>query len=1159
MYFDFITLNLDTSKQTSRIHHQLQGLEAFYMSAPIFEKQLTSVYILTDETRIDSTYQLLRFLSPNKEVLVFPAWDVVPYDRASPNRDVMADRVQLLNKLSEKRDTPTIILTTVNALCQKTPPLDCFNGSPLTLNTSDTIQPEATTRALTSKGYRRVEIVREPGEFAIRGSIIDLFPASDSVAYRLDLFGDAIETIKKFDPSTQRSTETIESIHLTDTSELQLTDDTVRRFRQRFVELFGTSSAKSELYESVSAFTPIIGMEHLLPLFFEHLNSFFDFLPQDTLFFLDEQWKSALDAREDLILTHYNARKHDINPGNDPSLTYYAVPPTLMFLEKSDVEKNIAAFKSFQFDRFKSVPNEDLISSSSLTLTPKFSKKRDNEHLYQNIITYIQENQSKKKNVFLCFSSPTAQTTILHALKNQNISIENISSIHDVSDQKKGKLYICPITLDQGFETDHHVFLTEEDVFGEKLARPYKRKRKASLFIKTFQSLSVGDYVVHQDHGIGRYDGLITLMINNLPHDCLRVVYANDDKIFVPVENLEVLSRYGSDDAVIQLDRLGAASWQTRKARVKKNLLEIADQLVKIAAQRKAQHAPVCSALAGLYDVFCSQFPYIETDDQLRAIEEALHDLESGTPMDRLICGDVGFGKTEVAMRAACVAAINGFQVALLAPTTLLAHQHYKNFVKRFEGFALKIEQLSRLTSKSSIPLIQKETERGSTSVVIGTHSILNDNLRFKNLGLVIIDEEQHFGVKQKEKLKKLYPNVHVLALSATPIPRTLQLSLSGVRDLSIIATPPVDRMSVNTFVLPFDALIIREALMREKYRQGQSFYVSPRIEYLNTLYETLQTLLPELKIAVAHGQMPAKHLEKVMFDFHDKKYDVLLATNIIESGLDIPTVNTIIIDRADLFGLSQLYQLRGRVGRSKTRAYAYLTIPNQKKLNEKSLKRLEVMQSLDTLGAGFQLASYDMDIRGAGNILGEAQSGHIREVGVELYQQLLEEAVHEVENPAQQSKEPIATWTPQLNLDLPVLIPETYVTDLGTRLELYQRIAQITELEEIPDLENEMLDRYGPLPDTFKNLLSVIDLKVLSKRAHIDKVDLGQKGVVISFYRNEFPRPDKLIDYIQARHGLVRLRQDHKLVILTNWSTHEEKMTGLRSILLQLESMAHA
>ncbi|MGN6670754.1 MAG: transcription-repair coupling factor, partial [Candidatus Nucleicultricaceae bacterium] len=995
MYFDFITFNHDPSKQTSKIHHKLQGLEAFYIGSPAFEHQSIAVYVLTDETRIDSTYQLLRFLNPSKEVLVFPAWDVVPYDRASPNRDVMADRVQLLNKLCSERHYPLIILTTINALCQKIPPLPRFKNGPLLLRTNDTIHLEQTVQAFTSKGYRRVEIVREPGEFVVRGSILDLFPASDVSAYRLDLFGDTIETIKTFDPTTQRSIEVIEHIQLTDTSELQLTDDTVRRFRQRFVELFGTSAVKSELYELISAFTPVLGMEHLLPLFFEQLDTFFDFLPEDALFFLDEQWQDALGAREELVLTHYQARQQDINITQDASLIYYAVPPTLMFLPKEDLVKKIHTFKTIQFDRFRQTFDEEAIDSPlRLTLTPKFSTKKDSEHLYENLITFIRERQSKNKDIILCFPSPTAQTTILHAFKSQNLFIETIDSVNDLPKRPKGKLYMCPLSLEQGFEANHYIFLTEEDVFGEKLARPYKRKRKASLFIKTFQSLSVGDYVVHQDHGIGRYDGLITLMINNLPHDCLRVVYANDDKVFVPVENLEVLTRYGSDDTVVQLDRLGAASWQTRKARVKKNLLEIADQLVKIAAQRKAQHAPICSPLSGLYDVFCGQFPYVETDDQLRAIEETLQDLESGTPMDRLVCGDVGFGKTEVAMRAACVAAVNGYQVALLAPTTLLAHQHYKNFVKRFEGFALKIEQLSRLTPKSAIPLIHSEAERGSTSVVIGTHSILNNNLRFKNLGLVIVDEEQHFGVKQKEKLKKLYPNIHVLALSATPIPRTLQLSLSGVRDLSIIATPPVDRMSVNTFVLPFDALIIREALMREKYRQGQSFYVSPRIEYLNTLYETLQTLIPELKIAVAHGQMPAKHLEKVMFDFHDKKYDVLLATNIIESGLDIPTVNTIIIDRADLFGLSQLYQLRGRVGRSKTRAYAYLTIPNQKLMSEKSLKRLEVMQSLDTLGAGFQLASYDMDIRGAGNILGEAQSGHVREVGVELYQQLLEEAV---------------------------------------------------------------------------------------------------------------------------------------------------------------------
>ncbi|MBX9697763.1 MAG: transcription-repair coupling factor, partial [Alphaproteobacteria bacterium] len=1141
------------------LHQGIRGLEPFFIAHKSFSKIPLCVYILTDDTKLDLTAETLRFLNPTKTIHIFHAWDVVPYDRASPNKEIMAERVQVFDMLSTGISGHAILLTTITALTQKIPPLDRINSLTTVLKSGQTLDLASLQEQLLLKGYRRVEVVREPSEYSIRGSIIDIFPAGESDPYRLDLFGDVIEFIKRFDPTTQRSGNAVDQFSLSNTSELLLSEETIKNFRQNFVELFGSSATKSDLYQAISAKQSTIGMEHLLPLFHQKMQTVFDMLPSDCVIFLDEQWQASLDARSDLIQTHFKARLTD-SPTTRASINpYFAVPPTLMFLDADTFKEKIDQFSHFTFDRFHpDASKATTFKEGILTLTPKFSDQKDSEHLHQNVGSYIRNKNAQNKTVILAVTSSSAEASLIQGLKTQNLSPVLADTI-SIIDASQNGLYICPLSLEQGFETSTCIFLTEEDIFGEKQARPYKRKKKSSLFIKTFQSLSLGDYVVHRDHGIGRYDGLITLMINNLPHDCLCVIYSNDDKIFVPVENLEVLTRYGSDDTSVQLDRLGIASWQTRKARVKKNLLAIANHLVKIAAERKAQQGPICHPLSGLYDVFCGKFPYVETEDQMRAIEECLSDLESGTPMDRLICGDVGFGKTEVAMRATAVVALQGYQVALISPTTLLSHQHNKNFQERFDGFALKIEQLSRLTPKSAIPLIHKEIEAGRTSIIIGTHSIFNDSLKFNNLGLVIIDEEQHFGVKQKEKLKTLYPNIHVLTLSATPIPRTLQLSLSGVRDLSIIATPPVDRMAVNTFVLPFDDLIIKEALMREKFRQGQSFYVSPRIEYLTTLYEKLQTLTPELKIAVAHGQMPPKQLEKIMLAFHNQEYDVLLATNIIESGLDIPRVNTIIIDRSDLFGLSQLYQLRGRVGRSKTRAYAYLTIPPQKLLSDKSLKRLEVMQTLDTLGAGFQLASYDMDIRGAGNILGEEQSGHIKEVGVELYQQLLEEAVNEIQHADSPNKQAFEQWTPQLNLNLPVLIPDSYVTDLSSRLELYQHIAQIQEVDEIEDLHVELLDRYGQIPETFLNLLSIIDLKVLSKKAHVDKVDMGQKGVIISFYKNLFPRPEKLIHHIQSHHGIMRLRQDHRLVVITHWLTHEDKMKGLRQILSELRALVES
>jgi transcription-repair coupling factor (superfamily II helicase) len=712
--------------------------------------------------------------------------------------------------------------------------------------------------------------------------------------------------------------------------------------------------------------------------------------------------------------------------------------------------------------------------------------------------------------------------------------------------------------VEKGFRLGDTLFLTEQDILGERIARATQRRRRAENFLTEISDLHEKDLVVHVDHGVGRYEGLETLEVGGAPHDFLKVIYQGDDKLFVPVENIEVLSRFGSESEGVELDRLGGVNWQARKARVKERIKEMADALIKVAAARALKTAEAMERPEGLYDEFCARFPFPETDDQLRAIEDTLGDLSAGKPMDRLVCGDVGFGKTEVALRAAFLAVMSGKQVAVVVPTTLLARQHYRTFRDRFAGLPVRIAQLSRLVGTKDANEAKEDLAKGRVEIVVGTHALLSKAIRFKDLGLLIVDEEQHFGVKQKERLKALREDVHVLTLTATPIPRTLQLAMSGVKEMSLIATPPVDRLAVRTFVLPYDPVIVREAILREHYRGGQAFYVCPRVADLAELQERLAKLVPEVKVAVAHGQMPPTQLEAVMTDFYDRKYDILLSTNIVESGLDIPTANTMVIHRADMFGLAQLYQLRGRIGRSKQRGYAYLTLPPGRLLSAAAEKRLQVMQTLDTLGAGFQLASHDLDIRGAGNLLGEEQSGHIREVGIELYQQMLEEAVATARaGDSAQQKAEAETFTPQINIGMPVLIPESYVADLNLRLGLYRRLSTLVDRAEIDAFAAELVDRFGPLPAEVDNLLQIMTIKRLCREAGVERLDAGPKGATVAFHNNAFANPAGLISFIQKQAGEVKLRPDHTLVYRRAWASEESRVKGVRLMLDELAKLA--
>ncbi|MBU0863426.1 MAG: transcription-repair coupling factor, partial [Alphaproteobacteria bacterium] len=700
------------------------------------------------------------------------------------------------------------------------------------------------------------------------------------------------------------------------------------------------------------------------------------------------------------------------------------------------------------------------------------------------------------------------------------------------------------LPLDHGFASDAISLLTEQDILGERLVRRQKRRKSADAFLAELATLSVGDMVVHLDHGIGRYEGLTSIPVGNSPHDCVALTYAGGDKLYVPVENLDVLSRYGGESDGVALDRLGGEAWQRRKARMKERIREIAGELLATAAQRALRSGELLAQDAA-YPAFADRFPYQETDDQDRAIGDVLADMASGKPMDRLVCGDVGFGKTEVALRAAFVAAMAGVQVAVVVPTTLLARQHYTNFVERFKGFPVNIGRLSRLVPAGEAQKTRDGLASGHIDIVVGTHAVIAKSVEFKNLGLVIVDEEQRFGVVHKERLKQLKADVHVLTLTATPIPRTLQMAMSGLRELSVIQTPPVDRLAVRTYVAPWDAVVLREALLREHDRGGQSFFVVPRIKDLPDIEEFLRNRVPEIKYVVAHGQMTPTEVEDRMSAFYDRKYDVLLSTTIVESGLDIPSANTLIIHRADRFGLAQLYQLRGRVGRAKTRAYAYLTTPEHGAITDTAEKRLKLLGDLDTLGAGFQLASHDLDIRGAGNLVGDEQSGHIREVGFELYQSMLEEAILMAKAEGAGKLPPREALSPTITVDAPILIPEDYVPDLPLRMALYRRLNDAADRPALDAFAAEMIDRFGPLPPETANLVQLMEIKANARIAGIAKLDVGTKGALVSFHSDQFANVPGLIAYVERLKGRARLRPDNKLSVSGDWVSTGARLNG--------------
>ena len=1141
-----------------------QGSEVFKVIELAKNSPCGLIHIAKNDLYLEKIHELIEFFSKNIEVFILPAWDINPYDKVSPNSEVTSKRLETLSKIYGGLKQNQILLTTANAAIQKLIPIEVIKSASLSVKVKDNIKREELLSFLINNSYINISSASDHGEFAVRGSIIDIYPPSSEFGVRIDFFGDEIESIRKYDPLTQISLSSMDKFEIIPASEILLNQKYIDNFKQNYLEEFGVAaSGKDPLYEAITEGRKHQGFENYMPLFYDKLDTIFDYCKGANISF-EHDVEGVFEERFETIKDSYNSRLVYVKSGQYGSADHFLKPEKLYFLE-NEFNKALEQKTCVYFSKFSKPENTS--NSYQLEYRPNASyfseAKLQNKsaiNMFRDELADRFEKGEKLKIIVACISSGSRDRMVgilnEHDIKTVNIdNFENEQALIN-----RTNIGVGVVAIENGFEAKGIKVVSEPELLGEKIFRRRSSKaRRAEDFIREAANLAEEELVVHKEHGIGRFKGLETLIINKLSHDFILLEYKDGDKLYVPVENIEMISRYGGENENAELDKLGGLGWQERTSKVKKRIKDIAAELIKVAAERELREGTSIDNFTGAYEEFCARFPYAETEDQLNAINDVITDLASGKPMDRLICGDVGFGKTEVALRAAFAVVQNNneenkLQVALICPTTLLARQHFNTFIDRFQGTGIVVKQLSRMVTSTEMKKTKEAIKEGKVDIVIGTHALLAAQLEFKNLGLMIIDEEQRFGVGQKEKLKKLKANTHVLTLTATPIPRTLQLSLSGIRELSLIATPPVDRLAIRTFVMPYDDITIREAILKEHYRGGRTYFVAPRIKDVEEMEKKLKEKIPEVKVVVAHGQMKPDDLDKIMTDFADGKFDVLLATTIVESGLDIPSANTIILYRADMFGLAQLYQLRGRVGRGKVRAYAYLTMPPRKLLTKQAEKRLEVMQKLDTLGAGFTIASYDMDIRGFGNLLGEQQSGNIKEVGVELYQSMLSEAIENMKAINDNKEAAESDYSVKLNLGISVLIPESYVKDSDLRMGLYRRLGNLQDDAEIESFAVELADRFGKLPLEVENLLETIKIKYVCKKLGVDKLDAGEKGASLQFRNNKFSNPDALIKLISEKPLKYKIKDGTKFIIANcNWIDLKVRINELKKSLNEI------
>lgn len=1089
-----------------------------------FSRSKLKVIVCEHSSDLDAIQLQLKFFGyPN--ILTLPHRDNKVYELTAPSSSNRIRRLYTIHSLLNPKAELEILVTTARALAELYIQPDELFENAFELSIGQHIDMRSVISKLVRLGYRHSNTAIELGEFTKRGSIIDII-AQEDVGYRIDFFGNKIESIRTFLIGTQKSDGRVDKVEVLPAQEYILSESTRETFIHNFTQAY--PNQKHPMLDAVKAGMSYSGIQNFLPYLSRNpLKPLVQYLPESSLILADSELLKNYEHEFGQINVRYHMRFNMSE--KEGELT--PLSPNELILPAETLMRELESYNCQFYSAFQ-LPGTVQIAKAHHSIY-KQAMLKETDYL-EEFRQYI--GSSKDKIVVGCYSEATVTklSNIFQKAQLPYVATDNVSTL------KTGVANIALYPIENSFIAQNIAFISEVDVMGHTSNKTSRKKAGSSkAALNYLGEINDGELVVHKEHGIGRFAGIETMEIKGALRDFIKLFYANDDKLYIPVENLDLVTKYGEGDALTaELDKLGTLGWQKRKSRLKEKIKLQAQALLATAAERLSKSAQHFAPDSELYRKFCEKFPHVETEDQSRAIKEVLEDLQRETPMDRLLCGDVGFGKTEVALRAAfaTVASDQGAQVVVIVPTTLLARQHYKTFTDRFADFPIKISQLSKFTKRTDIATIKKGLKSGEVDVVIGTHALLAPNIEFSNLGLIIIDEEQHFGVKQKEQLKKLKSDAHILTLSATPIPRTLHMSLNNIKSLSLIASPPTVRLSVQTFVLPFDALTIRDAIVREKHRAGRTFIVTPRIKYITELMNQIKSALSDIdiKIISAHGKMTSAQLDQVMNDFYDGKYDVLISTSIIESGLDIPQANTIIVDRSHMFGLAQSYQIRGRVGRSNVKAYAYFTYPPNLVLTENAKKRLGILQSLDELGSSFHIASHDMEIRGYGNLVGEEQSGHVKEVGIELYQDMLSQALIELKAAANDSVDEIVDkdWSPVLNLGVSVQIPEDYIEDSTLRLSLYRKIANLITREELEELYNEMVDRFGKPTDAIEHLLEVVELKQICKQHNIEKIDRGEKGILITFRNNKPKNRQQVIDFINANSISARLRPDMKLSV---------------------------
>lgn len=1110
----------------SQLHGASVGLA---LCRVISQSQRPLFIIAPDNLYVSHLIDELNFFSDDhkEKIIHFPDWETLPYDHFSPHQDIISERLAALHQLPSLQTGA--VISTISTIMHRLPPKSFLDGYSFMLKVGDKLNLDDLRRRLNEAGYHHNSQVREHGEFAIRGSIIDLFPMGSKLPFRIDLFDEDVDSIRTFSPDTQRTLDKISEINLLPAKEFPLNEAAIEYFRQAWRSQFSGNPLKSPIYQDISDGICSSGIEYYLPLFFEKTATIFDYLPEQTLIVLIHDIKTKAAEFSQEVIARYEQARYDTSR---PILA-----PQHLFLTVESLTKSLQAYASIKIDNQQDV---EFNTRPAPILNINYKAQQPLSSLQQYIADY-------KGRLLFCAESAGRREVLLQLFKNIGLRPTVFASWQEFL-QHETPYGIVVAALEAGFCLDQPemTVLAETELYGQRVMQRRLRKKTAQdtdVLVRDLTELQIDDAVVHIDHGIGRYRGLQTLTIGDHIGEFITLEYQNEDKLYVPVASLHLISRYtGADPEHIPISKLGTDQWQKAKRKAAEKVRDVAAELLDLYAKRAERPGHIYELPEDQYAAFAAAFPFEETPDQLQAIEQVFTDMTSEKSMDRVICGDVGFGKTEIALRAAFLAVQNGKQVALLVPTTLLAQQHFQNFQNRFADWPIKVEMLSRFRTGKEQKIALQNLEVGTVDIVIGTHKLLQDDIKFKSLGLVIIDEEHRFGVKQKEKLKALRANVDILTLTATPIPRTLNMALSGIRDLSVIATPPARRLSVKTFVHEYQDQLIREAIQREIMRGGQVYFLHNDITTINKKAEELSSLVREARINVAHGQMHERDLERVMSEFYHRHYNVLVCSTIIESGIDIPTANTIIINRADKFGLAQLHQLRGRVGRSHHQAYAYLLIPGRENITDDATKRLDALASLDELGIGFTLATHDLEIRGAGELLGEEQSGDMQEVGFTLYMDLLTRAVDALKA----GKEPdldksLFEHRSEIDLHLTALIPEHYLADVQLRLQFYKRIANAKNQTELDEIQVEMIDRFGLLPDQLKNLIAITELKLKADALGIIKIDANEKGGKFEFSEKPNIKPETLIRLIQTKFKRYRLDGPTRLKFILD--QHEPAM----------------